>query len=80
MVVTSAPTTSLAPYWLNRVERRAFALDVVKHAFDDAGDIRLDLRHAARGKRRHQQPAKPGVPLASIWVMNSMPMNLSYCS
>ena len=48
----------------HRVERRAVALDVVEHAFDDTGDVRLDLRHAARGKRRHQQPAKPGVPLA----------------
>ena len=64
MVVTSAPTTSLRAILRHRVERRAVALDVVEHAFDDLGDVRLDLRHAARGKRRHQQPAKPGVLLA----------------
>ncbi len=43
----------------HRVERRSLPLDIVEHGFDDVGDARLDLRHAARGECRHQKPAQP---------------------
>ena len=65
----------------HRVERRAVALDVVEHAFDDLGRcsastcaMRRD-ENAGISSRRSRACCSP-----SIWVMNSMPMNLSYCS
>jgi hypothetical protein len=47
----------LRPVIFHGVERVAAPLDRVQHMVDDLGDARLDSREAARGERRHQQPA-----------------------
>ena len=80
MVVTSAPTTSLAPYWViasNAGPSRSMSSSMpstISAMPDSTCAIRRE-ENAGISSRRSRACRSP-----SIWVMNSMPMNLSYCS
>ena len=64
MVVTSAPTTSFAPYCV--IASNAGPCRSMSSSMPSTISVMLDfdLRHAARRECRHQQPAQPGVLLA----------------